>query len=73
MFPPLAPRIFGLEHGGQIYTILGSSVILSSLGGFALVNVAPDLFSYEQMYLLGTLLSSVNLLILWRFKDKPIK
>ena len=39
MFPTLTARIFGLRHGGQIFTIMFFALCISSLFGFVLVQV----------------------------------
>jgi len=66
-FPAACVQIFGLEHGGPAFSLINFGAQLSSLTGFLIVNYGSDLLSQRAMYMICSLLTFVNLVILCFF------
>ena len=70
-FPAAAVKIFGMEKGGQIFTLMFFSVPLSSLSGFALVQMG-DSVSPKTIFFVGALMTLLNIVLLMIFDDQEM-
>ena len=73
-FPAACVQIFGLEHGGQAFSLINFGAQLSSLTGYLIVNFGSELLSQRAMYMICSFLTFINLIILCFFNvESPPK
>mmetsp|Transcript_7662 Transcript_7662/g.12881 ORF Transcript_7662/g.12881 Transcript_7662/m.12881 type:complete len:94 (-) Transcript_7662:61-342(-) len=73
MFPAAAAQIFGLEFGGQIYTIMFFANSLSSIASTLIVILGKDKIGYNTLFLVGSTFTFFNLVLLYFFDDTKMK
>lgn len=73
LFPAAAANIFGLENGGQIFTLMFFAVPSSSMLGFGLVYFYQDVLGVQNIFLISSLLTAANMAILFFFDEQPMK
>lgn len=64
MFPTVTAKIFGIQFGGQIFTIMFFFISLSSTTGFVLVNYVKQIDHQIMFYIAGGL-TFLNIVLLF--------
>ena len=72
-FPAATLKIFGIQHGGQLWTIMQFSCALCSLTGFIITEYAKDLVSIETLYIIGAVCICFNIISLTFFNEEPLE
>ena len=73
LFPAVCAHIFGIQNGGQIYTIMMLFLPLSSLLGFFMVEFGnKEKIPYSAIFYFSAAITFINLLILYKFDDSPM-
>ena len=71
MFPTVAAKIFGIQYGGQIYTIMFFFIAASSILGFLIVEFAKSV-SHQAMFFIAAAFTAFNILLLYYFIDEEM-
>lgn len=71
-FPAAAVKIFGMEKGAQIFTIMFVAVPLSSLTGFAITQ-AGDSVDPQTIFYIASFLTLLTMVLLMFFDDQEIE
>ena len=72
MFPTAAVKLFGIQNGGQIFTIMFFAVPLSSMAGFVIEHFGKSFISIEAVFLIGSLFTFLNMILLYYFDDSEM-
>mmetsp|Transcript_35849 Transcript_35849/g.54973 ORF Transcript_35849/g.54973 Transcript_35849/m.54973 type:complete len:97 (+) Transcript_35849:1193-1483(+) len=72
MFPAAAMKIFGLAHGGQIYSIMFFANSLASISSFLITYYGKDV-SAHLVFLISSFLTLVNVGSVFFFNDQEMK
>ena len=70
MFPTAAVKVFGIQNGGYIFTIMLFFIPLSSISGFLIVQFGKGYISWHTVYWIAAALTAINLVLLYFFEDK---
>lgn len=68
-FPAQGVKMYGLKHGGKIFTLCFFAVPSSALLGFALVQ-HHEIIDPKHIFIFGAILTAVNGLLLLLFDDE---
>ena len=69
MFPTAAVKLFGIQNGGQIFTIMFFAIPLSAMIGFIIKHFGKEYISYETVFLIATALIAINIALLYFYED----
>ena len=72
MFPTAAVKLFGIQNGGFLFTIMFFFIPLSSIIGFLIIQFGQDYISFEAVYQIAAGLSGLNLVLLYFFNENEI-
>jgi len=73
MFPTAAVKLFGIQNGGQIYTVMFFFIPASSILGFLIVHFGKNYISFESVFLISGFLTFINIVLLYYFEDGEMK
>ena len=69
-FPAAAVRIFGLENGGQIYTVITYVLPLAAMSTFAVVKSG---ISFQNVFRIASVLTLINMILLYFFDETEMR
>jgi len=69
-FPAAAVRIFGIENGGQIYTIITYAMPVAAMSSFAMVQSNVN---YANVFHIAAVLTLLNIILLYFFDETEIR
>jgi len=72
MFPAVTCKVFGIQYGGQIFTIMFYQVAFASLCGFFIKNFGKNI-SYAAMFNIASVFSIVSFVLLLLLDDTEMK
>jgi hypothetical protein len=72
MFPTAAVKLFGIQNGGYIFTIMFFAVPTSAMVGFLIDYFGKSYISFEAVFLIGSFLTALNMILLYIYKDEEM-
>lgn len=72
LFPYVTARVFGIQSGGILYSILFNGFTIGSLLGFFIQTFLHEYISNEVFFFIATAFSACSLVLLYFFNDNPI-
>jgi len=69
MFPTAAVKLFGIQNGGQIFTIMFFAVPASAIAGFLVIHFGKGYISTSSVFIIGSVLTAINIVLLYFYKD----
>lgn len=72
MFPTAAVKLFGIQNGGYIFTIMFFFIPASSVAGFLVVQFGKDYISFATVYWIAGALTAINIVLLYLFDDSEM-
>ena len=72
IFPVTAVKIFGIQNGGKIFTIMFFAVPLSSNFGLLMVKVVQQYIGPANIFRVAGCMSLINFVLLYYFDESPI-
>lgn len=71
MFPTVTAKIFGIQFGGQIFTMMFFFISLSSTSGFLLANYVKQIDHQTMFYIAGGL-TLLNIILLFFLEESEM-
>ena len=72
-FPAACVKIFGIQNGGQIFTIMFFAIPISSLTSFFIVEFGKDSIDPQTIFVCASVLTVINMIQLYFFDDREMK
>lgn len=72
MFPTAAVKLFGIQNGGYIFTIMFFFIPASSIAGFLVIQFGKNHISFETVYWIAGVLTAINIVLLYLFDDSEM-
>lgn len=73
MFPTAAVNIFGIENGGQIFSIMFQANSCSAIASFVVVQLTKENKNNHAVFNIAGILTAINFVLLYFFDDQPMK
>lgn len=72
-FPAVTAKIFGVQYGGQIFTIIFLIIPVSSLLSYLLVHFGANHISNQTIFLIAAVFSGINIVLIYFLDERPIR